>query len=221
MSQTVNDIDQKALEALMARVSEAKEHELALSADDCRLLLDALVMSDALASNRPTAIACLLSLCNSHARRRFVNVIHQFPDEAEHVLTQYGKIWHYEQQAIERQLSPAARLSYHQQHSEPIMTEIKRWCEGHLADGSVEENSSLGKAMRYFVKYYDGLTMFCRIEGAGLDNNRMEALLKLIVRDRKNAMFHKTLLGATIGDIITSMIATASEAGINVFNYFN
>ncbi|RJY06459.1 transposase, partial [Parashewanella spongiae] len=29
-----------------------------------------------------------------------------------------------------------------------------------------------------------------------------------------------TLLGATIGDVITSMIATASEAGINVFEYF-
>jgi hypothetical protein len=33
-------------------------------------------------------------------------------------------------------------------------------------------------------------------------------------------MFHKTLLGATIGDVITSMIATGSEAGINVFEYF-
>ncbi len=33
-------------------------------------------------------------------------------------------------------------------------------------------------------------------------------------------MFHKTLLGATIGDIITSVIATVSEAGINVFDYF-
>ncbi|WP_197411178.1 hypothetical protein [Colwellia sp. TT2012] len=33
-------------------------------------------------------------------------------------------------------------------------------------------------------------------------------------------MFHKTLLGATIGDVITSVIATGSEAGINVFDYF-
>jgi transposase len=33
-------------------------------------------------------------------------------------------------------------------------------------------------------------------------------------------MFNKTLLGATIGDVITSMIATGSEAGINVFEYF-
>ncbi|WP_157828209.1 hypothetical protein [Paraglaciecola sp. MB-3u-78] len=33
-------------------------------------------------------------------------------------------------------------------------------------------------------------------------------------------MFHKTLLGATIGDVITSMIATGSEAGVNVMDYF-
>jgi hypothetical protein len=42
----------------------------------------------------------------------------------------------------------------------------------------------------------------------------------IVVRDRKNAMFKKTLLGANIGDVITSMIATASESGINVFEYF-
>ena len=61
---------------------------------------------------------------------------------------------------------------------------------------------------------------FCNLEGVKIDNNRIEAMLKIVVRDRKNAMFHKTLLGATIGDVITSVIATASEAGINVFDYF-
>lgn len=45
-------------------------------------------------------------------------------------------------------------------------------------------------------------------------------MLKIVVRDRKNAMFRKSLLGANIGDVITSMIATGNEAGINVFDYF-
>lgn len=53
-----------------------------------------------------------------------------------------------------------------------------------------------------------------------LDNNRIESMLKIVVRDRRNAMFHKTQHGATVGDVITSMIATASQAGINVFDYF-
>ena len=49
----------------------------------------------------------------------------------------------------------------------------------------------------------------------------MEAELKLVVRDRKNAMFHKTLSGASIGDVLSSIIATASWAGTNIFDYLN
>ena len=43
MSKPFNDIDGKALEALVARVTEAKENNLALSPEDCQLLLDALL----------------------------------------------------------------------------------------------------------------------------------------------------------------------------------
>ncbi|WP_275113939.1 IS66 family transposase [Psychromonas antarctica] len=110
--------------------------------------------------------------------------------------------------------------SYHQTNSLPVMAEIKAWGETHLSDETIEENSGLGKAIRYFIKHYAGLSCFCSLEGVKIDNNKIEAMLKIVVRDRKNAMFHKTLLGATIGDVITSMIATGSEAGINVFNYF-
>ena len=43
----------------------------------------------------------------------------------------------------------------------------------------------------------------------------------MTIRDRKNAMFYKTLSGASISDVITSLIATAGIAGINVFHYLN
>jgi transposase len=179
-----------------------------------------IIMSDALPSNQPSVLKAVISLCNCHARRQFVDVINHFPDEVEHILKRYGEIWTNEHQVIEQELTPVMRLAYHKQHSLPVMAEIKRWGETHLSEGSVEENSGLGKAIRYFIKHYDGLSCFCTHEGVKLDNNQIEAMLKIIVRDRKNAMFHKTLLGATIGDVITSMIASASEAGINVFDYF-
>ena len=179
-----------------------------------------IIMSDALTSNRPTVRVVIGSLCNSHARRQFVDVITHFPDEVEQILTRYGEIWFNDAHTLAQPLSPSARQAYHQQHSLPIMEEIKQWGEAHLRSGQVEANSSLGRAVRYFIKHYEGLSCFCRFDGVKLDNNRIEAMLKIIVRDRKNAMFHKTLHGATIGDIITSMIASASEAGINVFEYF-
>lgn len=43
MSKSFTDIDDKALEALIMRVTEAKENNLALSPEDCQLLLDALL----------------------------------------------------------------------------------------------------------------------------------------------------------------------------------
>ena len=49
----------------------------------------------------------------------------------------------------------------------------------------------------------------------------MEQALKLVARNRKNAMFHKTQAGASIADVIMAMIATSAEAGVNVLDYFN
>ena len=181
-----------------------------------------IIMSDALASNRPSVnIEFIPSLCNSHARRQFVDVLSHFPDEVADILERYGEIWHFDNLAKDKKLNSEQRQAYHDEFSLPIMAEIRAWGCQHLLDGSVEENSGLGKAIRYFDKHYAGLTCFCTVRGAQLDNNLMEAELKLVVRDRKNAMFHKTLSGASIGDVITSIIATASWAGTNIFDYLN
>ena len=47
----------------------------------------------------------------------------------------------------------------------------------------------------------------------------MERTLKLIIRGRKNALFFKTLAGAAIADVLTSLIATCETIGINTFDY--
>ncbi len=49
--QSFTDIDNDALDALIEHVTEAKEHELALSPDDCQLLLNALMTLTSLQEN--------------------------------------------------------------------------------------------------------------------------------------------------------------------------
>ena len=44
--------------------------------------------------------------------------------------------------------------------------------------------------------------------------------LKVVVRGRKNSSFYKSLTGAAVSDVITSMIATCVNAGVNPFEYF-
>lgn len=180
-----------------------------------------IIMSDALASNAPVIMEVYHAVCNAHARRQFVDVLNQFPEQAGWVLEQYQQIWLHEDKCLEQQMSPAERLDFHQQHSLPVMDAIKSWGQQQFAHETVEENSGLGKAIAYFIRHFDRLSLFCTLKGAKIDNNYMETMLKLIVRNRKNAYFYKTPAGAAISDVITSCIATAMQANINVFDYLN
>lgn len=99
------------------------------------------------------------------------------------------------------------------------MEQLRDWGRQQLASEAVEANSGLGQAIGYFDRHYEGLNTFCRLEGAPIDNNRMEQALKLIIRGRKNALFFKTPAGAAIADVITSVVATAHAAGVNAFEY--
>ncbi len=187
-----------------------------------KTLAPPILMSDALSSNRPSLnYEVEHCLCNSHGRRQFAEVLHQFPEEVEWVLKWYGEIWRYDDEAKALGLNAEQRQAWHKKLSLPLMEQIRDWGKAELSNGNVEENSSLGHAINYFNKHYEGLTGFCRIKGAQLDNNRAEQALKLVARNRKNAMFHKTQAGASIGDVIMSMIATSAEAGVNVLDYFN
>lgn len=179
-----------------------------------------ILMSDALPCNQPSKTEVHTSLCNSHARRQFYDVHSHFPEEVAWVIEEYGKIWQYETTATEQALPAQARCEYHQTHSLPVMRSIRQWGQAHLDNDTVEQNSGLGKAISYLDRHFDGLTAFCRVPGAQLDNNKMENQLKLVIRDRKNAMFRKTQTGADIGDVVTSLIASCAEAGTNVFDYF-
>lgn len=178
-----------------------------------------IVMSDALSSNTPQSTSSITSLCNSHSRRKFFDVRKNYPEEVEYVLESYGAIWHNETITETEKMSVKARLDYHTKNSLPVMLELKAWCEKKSQEKATEENNGLGRAIRYFLKHFDGLSAFCFIENAKLDNNLAEMVIKLIVRGRKNSHFYQTLAGANIGDVITSLIATCELNGVNCFDY--
>ncbi len=73
--------------------------------------------------------------------------------------------------------------------------------------------------MQYIIRHYDGLTAFCHHPGAPVENNEIERLIKLIVRGRKNSLFFKNQTGASVSDVITSILATCQENEVNAFDY--
>ena len=178
-----------------------------------------MIMCDALSRNFPTLPTYYLTLCNAHARREFVEVIEQHPDVVPWVLERYGLIWHHDSYCQEHSFSAQQRLDYHRQHSLPIMEQLRDWGQAQLDREDNEAHNGLSQAIRYFLKHYDALSAFCRWPDAQIDNNEMERTLKLIIRGRKNALFFKTLAGAAIADVLTSLIATCENIGINTFDY--
>ena len=73
--------------------------------------------------------------------------------------------------------------------------------------------------MKYFLNHFKALTQFCCVQGVPLDNNRTEGMLKIVIRNRKNAYFYKTPKGAEVSDIITSILATCLVNNVNAFDY--
>lgn len=176
-------------------------------------------MSDALSSNNPVKREVEKSYCNAHCRRQFVALEDKYPEEMEWVLETYSAIWKAEAEAKEQEMNASTRLEYHKTHSLPAMEALRKWAQNKVSEEEFEENSALGKAINYLLRHYERLTLFCRKEKVLLDNNRMEEILKIIIRGRKASHFYQTKTGADIANVLTSVIATAYRANINLFDY--
>lgn len=174
-------------------------------------------MCDALSRNTPKEFATILANCIAHARRNFVDVAENFPDECRFVIELLGEVYKNDGEA--KEMMPPDRLAYHQLKSRSLMDTLHEWMTVQFEEKSVEPNSGLGKAFSYMLKHWDALTLFLKVEGAPLDNNICEQALKRAILHRKNSLFYKTLHGAYIGDLFMSIIHTCRLSKINPFDY--
>ena len=179
-----------------------------------------IVMSDALAANQRDDDDSLIRChCLAHGRRQFTDLEEVFPAESHHVITVLNHVFEHEAATRARALSAAERLAYHQAHSGPPLAALREWLERQFQDRAVEPNSSLGQAFAYLLKRWETLTQFLRVPGAPLDSNAVERALKLFIRQRNNSLFHANAHGACVADILTSLIATCVQAGVNALDY--
>lgn len=179
-------------------------------------------MCDALPQNLPDLpeeLQTIVAHCLAHARRHFVDVAANFPDQCLHVLQSLKVVYTNEALAKQQGMSPPERLAFHQAHSQATMDALKLWLTAQLEEKRVEPNSGLGEAITYMLKYWEPLTLFLRQPGAPLDNNVCEQALKKAILHRKNAYFYKTEHGAHVGDLFMSLIHTCELNGVNPLDY--
>ena len=180
-----------------------------------------ILMSDALSSNflseREKAI--IRALCLTHGRRNFFELLEIFPEACQVVIRALMVVYAHDAYARENKMTGEERLKYHQEKSQPVMKALHKWLTEKMEKNIVEPNSSLGKAIKYMLRHWEGLTCFLREAGAPVDNNITERFLKIPIRVRKNAPMHKTEYGAYVGGVMVSLSQTCALHNINPVEY--
>jgi len=176
-------------------------------------------MCDGLASNQLKTAQTLQANCCSHSRRKYVEVMEEFPAECRLVLETLKEVYKNDAKAKELKLSAQERLEFHQTHSQKPMEALEKWAREQIDQKRIEPNSGLGQAIQYMRKRWDKLTLFLREAGAPIDNNACEQILKRAVYHRRNSLFYKTERGALVGDLYMSLIETCRFCGANPLDY--
>ena len=132
-------------------------------------------MSDALDRNLPKGHTVVESNCLSHGRRHIVDEVENFPTECRFLLQALGKVFKVDERCRTEGLSPDERLLVHQRESGPVMKDLEKEMRALLDERRVEPNSDLGQALNYLLKRWEKFTLFLRVPGAPLENNRSNA----------------------------------------------
>jgi transposase len=176
-------------------------------------------MSDGLSANQLKTAQTDQANCNTHARRKYAEVVDAFPQECRFVLETLQEVYQNDGRTKQIGLSPQERLHFHQVHSQKPMEELERWAREQIEQKKVEPNSGLGQAIRYMLKRWEKLTLFLRKAGVPLDNNLCEQIIKRAILHRKNSMFYRNEQGAMVGDLYMSLIETCRCCGANPLEY--
>jgi transposase len=157
----------------------------------------------------------LSAYCNAHARREF-----KLPEEisnldAEWVIDQYKKIYKLEDEA--KVLDGPEKLRKRSE-MRPIFESIKD--EALKKVEQYSNQSQMAKAYKYFLKYYDGLTLFLDNPLISIDNNGSERLLRSHVVGRKTWYGTHSKRGAYTAAIHFTIVESCKLNKVNPRDFY-
>jgi len=165
-----------------------------------------------LASGKTTIVSS--AYCNAHARRYFFKASPGY-QEAEYYVKEYQQIYRLEAQT--KSQGPPGILEIRSQ-MRPRFEAMKLRAEGELH--AYSEKSKYGKALRYFLENYAGLTLFLEDPEIPIDNNSQERLLRNHVVGRKTWYGTHSPRGAITAAILFSVVESCKLNKVNPREYF-
>jgi transposase len=152
--------------------------------------------------------------CNAHARRYFFKSWPGYK-EAAFYLDHYHEI--YQLNSASKEKPPPEVLGLRQQMTSRFEDMRKKAFE---ELPMYSEKSKYGKALRYFLGNYDGLTLFLMDPEVPIDNNSQERLLRSHVVGRKTWYGTHSEQGAKTAAILFTLVETCKLNQVNPREYF-
>jgi len=181
------------------------------------LVADGYVVYEALARDGPDAPR--LANCWAHVFRKFEAIRESFPRQTAEILDLIGLLFGVEASLPGPFPGDAScqelRRLLREEKSRVILGKIRRWA---LTQGGLHR-SELGKAIRYMLKRWKGLTLFLEDPLVPVDNNHGERGLRGPVVGRKNHYGSKSRRGTKVAATFYTLLESARLQRIDPTDY--
>jgi transposase len=155
--------------------------------------------------------------CWAHSRRYLIKTNDTGDFRAAKGLRIIGQMFRIEKECREEGLDPDAILQRRQADIVPLLHEFGDWiAEIHP---KAPPDTSLGKAVTYFVNQWEALKRFTEDGRLTMTNNDCERQLRHIAVGRANWLFCGSDEGAETTAVLLSCLATAKLAGVNPYDW--
>lgn len=180
------------------------------------VVADGFAVYDVLARDGP---GFTLAHCWAHAKRKYGDIADQWPVACGDISALIGELY-----AIERLVpgpfpgdaaAQALRRQLRQDRSQPVLDRIWHWATVQVG----LPRSDFGKAVRYMLERWDGLTRFVTDPQIALDNNAAERALRGPVVGRKNHYGSRSLRGTQVAALFYTLCESARLIGVDAHAY--
>lgn len=176
---------------------------------------DAYAVYDSLRRERPTQLRRLG--CLAHIRRKWYKAAEESCSQAIGFIAQIRQLYRIEDET--RDLSAAERKAVRRQKAPPLWRAMKRRALELKANPRFLPQSSLGKAVNYFLDEYTAAVGYLREGRFAIDNNLVENDVRPSVVGRKRWLFIGHPNAGWRSAVIYTIIQSCRRRGINPQEY--
>lgn len=157
-----------------------------------------------------------LAFCWTHARRKFVDAEPHYP-QATALIDQIAALYQIEARAAAAEPGErlAVRARLRDTESRAVVADIKTWLTAQV----VLPRSSLGEAIGYTLRHWDGLARFLDDPRIPLDTNAVERGLRAVAIGRKNHYGSRSERGTRVAALFYTLIESAKLARVEPAGY--